>query len=205
MAVHPKKSHSELTKNWPKEVQLQIKETVGKYGEPHEVTNSMLIWYNNGPWNRTIIYKKIVQHNWPLPHVDVLEQAISYKVPLDKFDDLAKYDGSVWAERTKGELIARCHFESMNFVALNLAHDVIRGNKTPQKARKAYEELFKQVVINKQKPSISTGLRFAKQSERVARDSDKITLDKQGDPKNPKNEKALIHSSMPRSAHKPKY
>ncbi|MGH8284417.1 MAG: hypothetical protein ACRETT_01460 [Steroidobacteraceae bacterium] len=37
-----------------------------------------------------------------MPHKDVLEQVIDYKVPPDKFDDLARYDGSVIAERTKG-------------------------------------------------------------------------------------------------------
>lgn len=73
-----------------------------------------------------------------MPHVDVLEQVISYRVPPDKFDELAEYDGSVIAERTKGTLAARCDKEAMNFLALNLAHDIITGKRSVGDARKFY-------------------------------------------------------------------
>ena len=62
---------------------------------------------------------------FPAPHPDVMKQAIDYRVALDKYDDLAMYDGSVIVERTKGELAARCEMEGANFLAINLAHDVV--------------------------------------------------------------------------------
>ena len=40
-------------------------------------------------WVRT--YTK----NFPKPHIDLLQQFIDYKSPLDKFDDLAQYGGSI--------------------------------------------------------------------------------------------------------------
>jgi hypothetical protein len=43
------------------------------------------------------------------------------------FSTLAEYDGRVIADSTKGELAARCGGTSMNFVAVNLAHDIIKG------------------------------------------------------------------------------
>jgi len=49
-----------------------------------------------------------IPHDFPKPHMDMLLQSIDYPVPPDKFDELAAYDGSVIAERTKGELAARC-------------------------------------------------------------------------------------------------
>jgi hypothetical protein len=49
-----------------------------------------------------------VDHYFPVRHPDVLEQAVHYRVPTDKFDELAAYDGSVIVERTKGEISARC-------------------------------------------------------------------------------------------------
>jgi len=61
-------------------------------------------------------------------------------VPLGKYDDLARYDGSVIAERTKGELSARCDKEEMNYLALNLAHDVATGRRTVEDARRFYAE-----------------------------------------------------------------
>lgn len=89
----------------------------------------------NGPWKRTILYKEEIPHDFPKPHTDLLQQFIDYKTPVDKFDELATYDGSVIVERTKGEISARCDKEEMNFLALNLANDVATGNKTVEEAR----------------------------------------------------------------------
>ena len=52
-----------------------------------------------------------------------------------RFDDLAYFDGSVHADRTKGELSARCDSHEMNVAALNLADDIIRGTRTVAQAR----------------------------------------------------------------------
>jgi hypothetical protein len=67
-----------------------------------------------------------VPHDFPSHHTDFLEQFINYRVPVEMYSTLAEFDGSVIAERTKGELSARCGDTSMNFVALNLAHDARR-------------------------------------------------------------------------------
>ena len=58
----------------------------------------MLVWYNNGPWKRTIISREELPHSYPKPHTDLLEKFINYSVPPEKFDDLAMYDGaSSWS------------------------------------------------------------------------------------------------------------
>jgi len=150
----------QLTEGWGKESRVQVKEILDKYGDPDEAGKRMLVWYNTGPWIYTIVYRDSIQHNWPMPHTDILEQAIKHDVPLDRYSDLVKYDGSVWAERTKGILAARCHFENMNFVAINLANDVITKKKTVAQARSAYEDAFKMVIINKKPMDISKGLTF---------------------------------------------
>ena len=139
----------DLTKGWPKDSRTQVKEILGKYGAPDEAGERLLVWYKTGPWLYTIVYRDPIQHNWPAPHVDILEQAVQHDVAPDRYGDLAKYDGSVWAERTKGVLVARCHFEAMNFVAINLANDVITKKKTVAQARSAYEEAFKQALADK--------------------------------------------------------
>jgi hypothetical protein len=123
---------------WPEVSRKAAMEMMSKYGQPHEMTQSMLIWNNNGPWKRTIVYREPVQHNFPMPHQDVLEQFINYQAPAERFDELAAYDGSVIVERTKGEISARCDKEPMNFLALNLANDVSTGRKTVDEARAEY-------------------------------------------------------------------
>jgi hypothetical protein len=105
----------------------------------------MLLWHKNGPWKRTIVNKEEVDHDFPMPHKDVMEQFVNYKVPPEKFDELAKYDGSVIVERTKGELSARCDKEEANFLALNLANDIIQGKKSVDEAREFYGESIKKL------------------------------------------------------------
>ena len=82
-----------------------------------------------------------VDHNFPTPHPDLLEQFINYKVPVEKFDDMAAYDGSVILERTKGEMSARCDLKRANFLAINLTNDVATGKRNTEQAR-AYMKGF---------------------------------------------------------------
>jgi hypothetical protein len=109
-----------------------------KYGPPASMSGNMMVWNQTGPWKRTIIYREAVQHDFPMPHPDVMEQFIDYRAPLDRYDDLAMYDGSVIVERTKGEMSARCDKEGANFLAINLANEVATGRRSVEDARRMY-------------------------------------------------------------------
>lgn len=123
---------------WPMVSQEAASAMIAKYGAPHEATASMLVWHNNGPWAKTVVYRDPVEHRFPVAHQDVLEQWIAHRATPGKFDELAMYDGSVIVERTKGVMSARCDKEAMNFLALNLAHDIITSRKNVAEARAAY-------------------------------------------------------------------
>lgn len=137
---------NQMIEQWPKASKKAAHAMMDKYGQPDGVTSSMLVWEDNGPWQRTIVYSDPVDHDFPVPHKDVLEQFISYDVPIDQFDDLARFDGSVIAERTKGVISARCDKEAANFLALNLANQVIEGEKSVEEARQAYGETMKAMM-----------------------------------------------------------
>src|SRR3989344_4993404 len=123
--------------NWPTQSRRMAQQLMSWYGLPAEVSESMAIWYNNGPWKRTVVHRDGVSHNFPVAHADILEQTVSYRVPMGSLENLTKFDGSVVVDRTRGELTAECHNEAMNFILLNLAHDIVHGEKTPEEARKA--------------------------------------------------------------------
>lgn len=133
----------DFVSNWPETPRKTAERMMKKYGSPDEATESMLIWHNNSPWKKTIVYRDEVPHKFPKPHTDLLEQFINYQVPPEKFDDLARFDGSVIVERTKGEISARCDREEANILALNLAHDIVTGKRTVDDARNAYAENIK--------------------------------------------------------------
>ena len=144
---------------WHEASQDAAKKMQEKYGDPDEVTDTMLVWHDSDPWVRTIVYKEAVQHDFPMPHPDVLEQFIHMDVDPDYFDDLAKYDGSVIVERTKGEISARCDKEGANFLAINLAHDIMQGERTIEEARQFYAETIKQ-VMDGETPEYTQGFVF---------------------------------------------
>ncbi len=160
-------------KTWPMSAQKAVKEQMDLYGKPNEITPTAAIWYNNGPWKKTVIDKMESKHDFPKTHMDCMQQWVSYKVPLDKFDDLAHFDGSVTVDRTQGTISARCDKEENNFLALNLAHDVITGKKTVEEARMAYGEMIKQAMSGN-KPEYMKKLMFS--SNMSAPDSDVNTI-----------------------------
>ncbi|MEJ7625446.1 MAG: hypothetical protein WKF35_01175 [Ferruginibacter sp.] len=133
-------------KSWPMASQNAVKEQMEKYGQPAEMTPTMVVWYNNGFFAKTIITKMESQHNFPKMHTDLMEQSVMYKVPLDMYDELAHFDGSITVDRTQGLLAARCDKEENNLLALNLAHDIITGKKTVEEARQSYGEMVSQAM-----------------------------------------------------------
>ena len=141
-----------LIENWPPMSRKAAEQTLDKYGPPNEAIASRLIWYNNGPWKRTICYRDEVLHNFPAPHTDVIEQFIDYQVPIEKFGELAAFDGSVIVERTKGEVSARCDMEAANILALNLMNDIVTGKCDAEKARETYSEVTGAYVLNQPAP-----------------------------------------------------
>jgi hypothetical protein len=146
----------QMIAGWKSKPQQVARAMLAKYGLPEEATPMRLIWHHTGPWKRTEVVNEEIPHNFPKPHTDMLLQAIDYAVPPEKFDELAEYDGSVIAERTKGELAARCDMEEANFLALNLAHDIVTGIRSVAQARQFYAE-----VMRERKPTeYLQGLRF---------------------------------------------
>ncbi len=128
---------ADLIKDWPQESKAAAEAMLRKYGVPQEATATHLRWQDNRPWTRTVVHKATVEHDFPAKHMDVLEQVVPYRVPLNFFEALATFNGSVVADRTRGELTAHCDSEATNILALNLAHDIVRGHKTVAQAREA--------------------------------------------------------------------
>jgi len=157
-------ARSAVIAGYPAKQRETVTMMTDKYGQPDVVSEQMIAWFNKGPFVKTIIMRQEVAHNFPMPHVDYLTQTVRHRVPTDKFDDLAEYDGSVIVHRTRGEVTAQCDVEAMNFLALNLAHDVSMGRRTVEDARAFYAKTamaFKQG--DKSSPYVQ-GLTFQQES-----------------------------------------
>jgi hypothetical protein len=157
-------------KNWPEPSQKAAKEMMDKYGKPTESSESMLMWRNAGPFVKIVLTNKVDDHQFPVPHPDVLEYFVNYKVPVDKVDEIMRSDGSITVHRTEGMLSARCDKDASILIGLNCAHDVATGKLNAEQARELHAELAMKAMKG-EKPDYSQKLMFTPEAK--AGDPDK--------------------------------
>lgn len=175
MAAHATRSRAaELIERWPEQSREAAQLVIDAHGDPDEMTESMLIWNGVAPWKRIVATRAFFEHRFPAPHNDSVESVLDYRVPVEKYSDLAEFDGSVIAERTAGEVSARCHDEQANLLALNLMNDIVRGERDVQGARDYYAKEFLDYRRKKPTPYMD-GLRFEPHT-RAAADPDERML-----------------------------
>lgn len=164
-------------KDWPEESKKATDFMVKKYGKPDEMTNSMLVWNNVKPFKKSIVYKEALVHKFPMEHKDVLEHFVDYEAPAaDKVAEVWKFDGSVTLERTAGLMSARCDKEEANILALNLADDIIKGERSVEDARMEYGKQILSLTEGKPQPLVQE-LAFAPSSS-YAGDADESIMSK---------------------------
>src|SRR5437764_8974479 len=137
---------------WPAAQKNVAEQMLAKYGMPNEATPTKLFWYRNGPWKRTVLTSEVVVHNWPTIHSDFLTQVIDYRVPPDKFNAVAEFDGSILLDRTKGEVSARCDSEAANVLGINMVHEIVTGKRSVEDARRTSQENTVAYNLGRQAP-----------------------------------------------------
>ena len=119
---------------WPTFSYRLARLMIAKYGQPSEATDHSLVWERNGQWKRTVVYRVPPLERNLSRGGGRLEQTVAYRVPARRLDDLARFDKKIEADPKDGRLTARSDDESENFLALNLADEVLQGTRTPQEA-----------------------------------------------------------------------
>lgn len=137
-----------LVQQWPAAPAETAEELRARYGEPDEATMERLVWHHQRPWTRITVLRDEIPHHFPTAHTDFLVQSVAYRVPTERVSDLARFNGSVVADRTAGELTAHCDSEAMNVLALNLAHELITGERDVEQAREAFAEEAAMHAVN---------------------------------------------------------
>lgn len=152
----------EIISDWDDKKAETARTMMEKYGDPDEAVPSRLMWHqkdDDSPWKHTYVYRDSYQHKFPVEHEDYLEQAIELHIPPHHYDDVAKFDGSVILERTRGEVKARCDKEEMNYLAINLTHELAFTSMTVEEARHAYAE-DAMAFMNGEEPERTQGFQF---------------------------------------------
>ncbi|MBI3289253.1 MAG: hypothetical protein HYZ74_07020 [Elusimicrobia bacterium] len=137
---------------WPKAEGKTARAILEKYGAPAEVFADKLVWRDNGYWKTTIVHA----------HRDAggsLQQSVTYDVPPGKDADLSAISASLKVSRAGKELLATGDSEEANFLAVNLADEVIRGIRSAGDAREFYRKTIDLASSGKSSPYMQ-GLLF---------------------------------------------
>jgi len=124
-----------VTAKWPEGARATAREMISKYGEPNRFSEGALVWIDNGPWQRTVVYRNAWPHFLGRKDKDYLEQTIAYRVPAEKIEDLKRFDRRLEINQSRGQLSSRSESEALNFLALNLADEIVNDKRGVDDAR----------------------------------------------------------------------
>ena len=133
--------------NWKNEDSKRYAEKLIKeYGQPDEVTETMLKWNSLGSFGKgereTYIIDESIPHAFPKPHRDYVYTVMNIKVPSDMLDTLGHVTGSIIYDGLKEEVTARCGSLYANAATLGFVRDMVEGKVTTDKdgAKKEYAD-----------------------------------------------------------------
>lgn len=121
--------------HWPTYSYRLARVMLSEYGQPVEASDHRLTWLDNGPWKRTVVYRKPPKERLLSGGAGRLEQSVAYRVPSERLGDLGRFDLDIEADTEAGRLTAISDSESENFLILNLADEVIQGRLSPKSAK----------------------------------------------------------------------
>lgn len=152
---------------WPKKLRNEAKVLIERYGQPSSIDENQLVWMDNSPWRKTVLRRKGFTRAMLGGTNDHLEQVISRDVPADKIADLEKFDKRIVVNRAAGEVSSHADSERMNFLALNLADDIVKGERSVTEAKAFALKVKSLEKAGKTSPYIE-GLRTSAPSESAA-------------------------------------
>ena len=107
---------------------------IEKYGRPDRMETDRVVWEKKGPWKRIVVWDDMGARQMDMAEDKNIEEIISYLVPEDKRLAVEGFSKRIKVSADGAELSARSASEGRNFLALNLADEIIRGVKTPEEA-----------------------------------------------------------------------
>lgn len=119
---------------WPTFSYRLARYMISKYGQPAQSSDVRLVWLDNGPWKKTVVYRVPPGGRTLGDTAGRLEQSVEYRVPAEKRGELARFDREIGFDEKAGLLTVLSNDEGDNFLAVNLADEVVRGRRTAKEA-----------------------------------------------------------------------
>lgn len=131
---------------WPTYSYRLARFMISKYGQPAQSSDARLVWVNAGPWKRSVVYRG------PVDGGARLEQEIDFDVAEDERGELLLFAREAGLSLESGRLVAASNAESDNFLAVNLADEIVRGKRTAKEASDFRRQLLRLQDSGKSSP-----------------------------------------------------
>jgi hypothetical protein len=148
-----------VVNTWAPPSAAEARVLLNEYGTPDDVTPGRITWNRRGPWKRTVVWNRKPIYLAPVD-LAVMKQTVDYPLTFSQSADLLAFSDNLEIDLQNGELSSRAGLESLNFLTLNLADDLVRGRRTVPEAREAFVRIRKLAEAGKSSPYTS-GLLFS--------------------------------------------
>jgi hypothetical protein len=130
-----------------------------EYGTPDDVTPNRLTWNSHGEWKRIVVWNRKPVYLSPVD-LAVMKQTVDYPLTYAQARELLAFSDTLEIDLAHGELSSRSSREDINYLTLNLADEIVRGQKTVAEAQTAFVRQLELAAAGKTTPYM-TGLLFA--------------------------------------------
>ncbi|MBI2385569.1 MAG: hypothetical protein HYV14_06110 [Elusimicrobia bacterium] len=120
---------------WPAPSRLAAAAMIEKYGPPDALAPDGMGWKDKGRWKKIIVRERPGESGGT---AGILEQTAAYRVPTSARRELAAFGDKVRISPDGTAISARSDDEALNFLALNLAVAIGRGDLDAAGARDSY-------------------------------------------------------------------
>lgn len=137
-----------IVRNWPERPRLAALALIEKYGAPQIASTDALSWVGNAPWDDTTVRRG----------ADLggsIQQSVHYPVSLPKLAEINKIGGRIEYDSSSQQLSSTADAEGLNFLALNLADEVLSGKRTSAQASELYRRTRELTAAGKSSPYTS--------------------------------------------------
>jgi len=145
----------EVIADWPDDSRDLAGAIIDEYGAPDKTSSSRLVWTARPPWKNMTVFRRASDGG----RAALLLRTVAYVVPVQRWRALEAFGHGVEYDPLKGELSARSTGEAANFLALNLADEVVRGHLSAADASALYDKTLS-LMLSGKSSSYTARLRF---------------------------------------------
>lgn len=136
----------------PKDAFFQVIEELGNPTSIDKRDDGVAIWNKETLLKRKLCWERVelkdeqIPHLHPAPHVGFLYFHYKLAIPINKFGQILALSESVFYDRLKGHIIARCDRPSANIATIYLALMIATGKMSGKYAKDKYAEYIMSTI-----------------------------------------------------------